>query len=95
MVVSPIGICPIDSFVIGVIRRFCGGSIYIFSVLMKKVYKYITKVARPINMGIVWIALLLTYLVICLYHFLLHQKTQRWIYYNEKKVSLEQTKHLW
>lgn len=26
--------------------------------------------------------------------FLLHQKAQRWVY-NEKKVSLEQTKHLW
>lgn len=69
MVVSPIGIYPLDSFIISVIRRFCGGSIHIFSVLMKKVYKYITKVARPINKGIVWIALLLTYLVICLYHF--------------------------
>lgn len=61
---------------------------------MKKVFKYINKVARPINKGVVWIALLLTYLVICLYHFLLHQKAQRWIY-KEKKVSLEQTKHLW
>ena len=44
---------------------------------MKKVYKYITKVARPINKGIIWIALLLTYLVICLYHFLLHQKAAK------------------
>lgn len=94
MVVSPIGIYPLDSFIISVIRRFCDGSIHILSVLMKKVYKYITKVVRPINKGIVWIALLLTYLVICLYHFLLHQKAQRWVY-NEKKVSLEQTKHLW
>lgn len=38
-------------------------------------------------------------LAVDIYHnmlipFLLHQKTQRWIY-NEKKVSLEQTKHLW
>lgn len=61
---------------------------------MKKVFKYITKVARPINKGVVWIALLLTYLVICLYHCLLHQKAQRWIY-NKKKVTFEQTKHLW
>ena len=61
---------------------------------MKKVLKYINKVARPVNKVVVLIALLLTYLVICLYHFLLHQKSQRWVY-NEKKVSLEQTKHLW
>lgn len=61
---------------------------------MKKVLKYINKVARPINKSIVWIALLLTYLVICLYHCLLHQKVQRWIY-NKKKVTFEQTKHLW
>lgn len=94
MVVSPIGIYPLDSFIISVIRRFCGSSIHILSVLMKKVLKYINMVIRPVNKAVVWIVLLLTYLVICLYHFLLHQKTQRWIY-NEKKVSLEQTKHLW
>lgn len=94
MVVSPIGIYPLDSFIISVIRRFCGSSIHILSVLMKKVIKYINMVIRPVNKAVVWIVLLLTYLVICLYHFLLHQKTQRWIY-NEKKVSLEQTKHLW
>lgn len=94
MVVSPIGIYPLDSFIISVIRRFCGSSIHILSVLMKKVIKYINMVIRPVNKAVVWIVLLLTYLVICLYHFLLHQKTQRWMY-NEKKVSLEQTKHLW
>lgn len=94
MVVSPIGIYPLDSFIISVIRRFCGSSIHILSVLMKKVIKYINMVIRPVNKAVVWIVLLLTYLVICFYHFLLHQKTQRWMY-NEKKVSLEQTKHLW
>ena len=61
---------------------------------MRKVLKYINKVVRPINKVVVWIALLLTYIVICLYHFLLHQKAQRWIN-DKKKVSLEQTKHLW
>lgn len=61
---------------------------------MRKVFKYINKVVRPINNIVVSTALLLTYLVICLYHFLLHQKAQRWIY-NEKKVSFKQTKHLW
>lgn len=94
MVVSPIGIYPLDSFIISVIRRFCGSSIHILSVLMKKVLKYINMVIRTVNKVVVCIALLLTYIIICLYHFLLHQKTQRWIY-NEKKVSLEQTKHLW
>lgn len=94
MVVSPIGIYPLDSFIISVIRRFCDGSIHILSVLMKEVLKYINMVIRPVNKVVVWIALLLTYIIICLYHCLLHQKTQRWIY-NEKKVSLEQTKHLW
>ena len=94
MVVSPIGIYPLDSFIISVIRRFSGSSIHILSVLMKKVLKYINMVIRTVNKVVVCIALLLTYIIICLYHFLLHQKTQRWIY-NEKKVSLEQTKHLW
>jgi len=61
---------------------------------MKKVFKYINKVVKPVNKVVVWIALLLTYILICLYHCLLHQKAQRWIY-NEKNVSLEQTKHLW
>lgn len=94
MVASPISFYTLDSFVIGDICRFCSSSIYIFFILMEKVFKFINKVARPINKVIVWIALLLTYLVICLYHFLLPQKAQRWIN-NEKKVSLEQTKHLW
>lgn len=94
MVVSPIGVYTLDSFVIGSIRRFCSGSIHIFSVLMKKIFKYINKVVRIVNKVIVWIALLLTYLVIYLYHFLLRQKAQRWIY-NETSVSQEQTKHLW
>lgn len=94
MVVSAIGIYPLDSFIISVIRRFYGGSIHILSVLMKKVLKYINMVIRPVYKVVVWIALLLTYIIICLYHCLLHQKTQRWIY-NEKKVSLEQTGHLW
>ena len=94
MVVSPIGFYPFDSFVIGSIRRFCSGSIHIFSVLMKKIFKYLNKVVRIVNKAVVWTALLLTYLVICIYHFLLRQKAQRWIY-NETKVSQEQTKHLW
>lgn len=94
MVVSPIGIYPLDSFIIGDFCRFSSGSIHIFSVLMKKIFKYMNQVARPINKAVVWMALLLTYFVICLYHFMLHQKAQRWIY-NKNKVSLEQTKHLW
>lgn len=94
MVASSISFYTVDSFIIGDICRFCSSSIYIFSILMKKVFMFINKVARPINKAVVWIALLLTYLVICLYHFLLHQKVQRWIS-NENKVSLEQTKHLW
>lgn len=61
---------------------------------MKKIFKYLNKVVRIVNKAIVWTALLLTYLVICIYHFLLRQKAQRWIY-NETKVSQEQTKHLW
>lgn len=61
---------------------------------MKKIFRYIKILARIANKVVVWIALLLTYIVICLYHFLLHQKAQRWVY-NENKVSLEQTKHLW
>ncbi len=92
--VSSIGLYPLDSFVIGDICRLRSGSIHIFSVLMKIVFKFINKVARPLNKAVVWIALLLTYLVICLYHFLLHQKAQRWIY-KKNEVSLEQTKHLW
>lgn len=94
MVAGPIDFYPLDSFVIGSIRRFCSGSIYIFSVLMKKIFKYINKAVRIVNKVVVWTALLLTYLVICLYHFLLRQKAQRWIC-NETKVSIEQTKHLW
>ena len=61
---------------------------------MKQLFKYINKVIRTINKVVVWIALLLTYLVICLYHFLFHKKVQRWVD-DENKVSLEQTKHLW
>lgn len=61
---------------------------------MKRVFKYINKGVRLFNKVVILIALLLTYLVICLYHFLLHQKTQKWKH-NENKVSLEQTKHLW
>lgn len=61
---------------------------------MRQLLKYIKKVIRLTNKVVVWIALLLIYLVICLYHFLFHQKVQRWGYY-ENKVSLEQTKHLW
>lgn len=61
---------------------------------MKKIFKYINKVVRPFNKVVVWIALFGVYLVICLYHFLLRQKAQRWIC-NETKVSIEQTKHLW
>lgn len=93
MVVSPIDIYSLDCFVIGDICRFCCGSFHIFSVLMKKIFRYIKILARIANKVVVWIALLLTYIVICLYHFLLHQKAQRWVY-NENKVSLEQTKHL-
>lgn len=61
---------------------------------MKKVIKYINKVARLVNKVIIWVALLLAYLVICLYHFLLRQKAHIWIHH-ENKASLEQTKHLW
>ena len=53
MVVSPIGVYTLDSFVIGSIRRFCSGSIHIFSVLMKKIFKYINKVVRIVNKVIV------------------------------------------
>ena len=94
MVVGPIGIYPLDSFVIGGIRRFCCGSIHIFSVLMTQILKYIHKVVRQSNKVVLWVALLLTYEVICLYHFLFRQKAQRWIY-KETKESIEQTKHLW
>lgn len=94
MVVGTIGIYPHHSFAISNVCRLCSSSIHILSVLMKKAFKYINKVTRLVNRVVVWIALLLTYLVIYLYHFLLHKKAQIWIY-NEKEISLEQTKHLW
>jgi hypothetical protein len=61
---------------------------------MKKVLTYIKRLAKLVNKIVVGIALVFAYLVICLYHLLTRQKTQRWES-NKHKVSLEQTKHLW
>lgn len=61
---------------------------------MKKILTYIKRLAEAINRFVVIIALVMAYLVICIYHMFTRQTTQRWEY-NTKKISLEQTKHLW
>ena len=85
----------VHSIINCVFLRLCGGTIYIFLVLMKKIKYILNRAARTINKLIVWIFLLIVYAVICVYHLFLKRDNKRWhineIDYNE----LEQTKHLW
>ncbi len=61
---------------------------------MKKILLYINRLAKAINKVVVCAALVLAYLVICLYHLFTRQTMQRWAA-NKNKKSIEQTKHLW
>lgn len=76
------------------ICRFCSCPLYIFIILMKSIIDYIKCLGRQINKAIVFIALLATYFIICIYHLFVDAKAQRWHKCNNK-TTLEQSKHLW
>lgn len=74
--------------------RFCRRAIYLLFILMKAVLNCIKMIAKQVNKAIVFIALLLTYVIVCIYHLFVKTKSQRWYKYNSE-TTLEHTNHLW
>lgn len=94
MVVSAFDIRFNYSISSGTFCRFCSRAIYLLFILMKAVLNCINEVARQVNKAIVFIALLFTYAIVCIYHLFVKTKSQRW-YKKNSETTLEHTNHLW
>lgn len=94
MVACTFSLCVNNSISVSHFCRFSSCTLYLLFILMKAVLNYLKRIAKQINKTIVFIALLFTYSIICIYHLFIKTKSQRWHKYN-KKITLEHTKHLW
>lgn len=94
MVACAFSFCVNYSISVSRFCRFSSCTLYLLLILMKAVLNYLKRIAKQINKTIIFMALLFTYSIICIYHLFVKVKSQRWYKYN-KKITLEYTKHLW